>query len=163
MAYIPGIKITIINTSGTAQTFLGTLGYSAASMGLSTLMKTFATSLTGNGGYAGLGVSFISGGSTPTADDYITDGTFISGLTVNAEVQSAGNSDGHTFTARYSITNNNANAVTIDEVCLISGVPGDGRYWYVLTDRTRLDVPLTIPAGGIGQVSYTINVEFPIS
>lgn len=76
----------------------------------------------------------------------------------------------YTITGIYTITNGTSNDITIDAV----EVRNNGPYTYwssgtryntssVFTmDTTVLDSPITIPAnGGVGQVTYTLVMDYP--
>lgn len=106
------------------------------------------------------GVGFISGGTEPTEDDYKTDGTLIKGLTCTYTQSKLDDENGSSSTINYVITNNNNYAVTIDEMCWYAIVfYSSTSAYYFLADRTRLKTPLTISAGGTGNLSYTIGAQ----
>ena len=67
--------------------------------------------------------------------------------------------------AVYTITNNNAEEITIREVALhvLFYRTTSGSTNGCVIDRTVLDTPVTIPAGGVGQVEYTITFNLPTS
>jgi hypothetical protein len=107
------------------------------------------------------GIGFISGGTEPTDEDYKTDGTLISGLTFSYTRERNVDENGTSVTITYTITNGNSETVTIDEVCWYACVfylPSNAHY--TLADRTRLKNPVTIEAGGIGQIPYTVGATF---
>ena len=69
-------------------------------------------------------------------------------------------------TATYTITNNGSEAVTIAEVAIMARILTDANgsnaaATLQLWERTVLDYPVTIPAGGIGQVTYTVRMDWP--
>ena len=103
------------------------------------------------------GVVFLNGGSDPSADDYTSDGTVVTGLSVVATVTNNNGADGVGVTCVYGITNNNDFDVTIDEVCWIAlkrNTSNSQRLF--LADRTKLENPITIAAGGMGKITYTV-------
>lgn len=51
--------------------------------------------------------------------------------------------------------------VTIREIGYYACYDGNTKNSRVLLDRTLLDTPVTIPAGSIGQVVYTITFNYP--
>lgn len=107
------------------------------------------------------GVYFGTGTTAPTEDDYNLSGSAVDGLTLSAITNCSTDEDGFTSTATYTITNGNSEAVTITEIgCLICVRYASSSFAYVLADRTLLDSPVTIPAGGVGQVTYTIRQEW---
>ena len=120
-----------------------------------------------NLGNAGYHVVFGSGNNPATPNDYTMD--FITGLTATV-VKSVDNDDnGASSTAVFTITNTNSNEVTISEVGIFSSlytrltpdaVGASGSVPFLM-ERTVLDTPVTIPAGGVGQVTYTIRRNYP--
>ena len=69
---------------------------------------------------------------------------------------------GLTITALYTITNTGSSAFTIGELGLIAATYTNvSTNSKCLVERTVLDTPVTIPAGGIGQVEYTITFNYP--
>ena len=99
---------------------------------------------------SGSGVLFGTGTTPPTYTDNKLSGSPIRGLTVSAEVTKENYSN--EIVALYTITNNTGNDVTIGEVGLC--------YTWALLDRTVLENPVTIPAGSIGQITYTITFNY---
>lgn len=96
-------------------------------------------------------VVFGTGTTPPGYTDYKLSGTIISGLTVSAAVTNA--AQGTEMIAEYTITNNSGADVIVGEI-------GLKFQWYMI-DRTVLEAPLTIPAGSIGQLTYTIRMDYP--
>jgi hypothetical protein len=107
-------------------------------------------------------VVFGTGDTPPTINDYNLSGDVITTLSAICETTCSINSDAVSMSALYTLTNNGTEEVTIKEVGL-----GQGFYYSsglrnsCLVDRTVLDNPVTIPAGGIGQVKYTITFNLP--
>ena len=118
------------------------------------------TTLGSNGG-----VVFGTGNTHPTIDDTTLSGNLISGFSYSKSVTTERGADGVTFTALYTVTNNNAEAITISEVAIIANLTQQNTStdtkFKALVERTVLDTPVTIPAGGIGQVVYTITFNYP--
>ena len=114
------------------------------------------------------GVVLGDGDTPPTFEDYTLAGTLISNFVFTASINRLNiDNSGTTIKALYTITNNNSVEITIKELCLIvnatqfssgSGVYAENK---IVLDRTVLDTPVTIPAGGIGQVEYTITYSLP--
>ena len=98
-------------------------------------------------------VMFGTGITPPSYDDYRLSGTPISGLTVTASVTKE--DFGTEMTAVYTINNTSGADVTIGEIGL--------KWTLYMLDRTVLETPLTIPAGSIGQLTYTIRMNYPVS
>ena len=107
-------------------------------------------------------VIFGNGSTPPTANDYKFAGSVISNLNVLVSpLDLTAQNNVITQKRIFTITNNNANAITISEVgitCNIFQYTQDARF---IVERTVLDTPVTIPAGGIGQVEYTITCNYP--
>lgn len=140
------------------------------------LMKVFNThSLTkkstssGGDGTGYYGVCFGDGTTEPTVEDVCLSGvqhTSISKantlITFNYSTEDNGD---FVLTAVYTITNTLANDITIAEV----GLAAKGSYFYggynyhvpILVEHSLLEIPITIPAGGVGQVTYTIRMNYP--
>lgn len=115
---------------------------------------------------ADVGVSFGTGNTPTSFDDYTLSGDVVTAISFTL-VRSCGVDDnGCTLTCIYTITNTENKDVTIGEV----GIWGRYEYYYnnsnrktvyPLIERTVLESPVTIPAGGVGQVTYTIRLNYP--
>ena len=100
------------------------------------------------------GVAFGNGTSGPSVDDYTLSGSLVTAFTSSALMSKTGN----TITVTYTLTA--TEDITISEIGLFSLYYNGNRYPF-LVERTLLDEPVTIPAGGVGQVVYTINLNIP--
>ena len=110
------------------------------------------------------GVAFGTGNTPPTLDDYKFSGDLITTITGTATVNVAHDDNGLGATALYSLTNTGSSDITIGEIGLIASLESNtstGSSYKALLERTVLDTPVTIPAGGIGQVTYTIRMNYP--
>ena len=111
------------------------------------------------------GVLFGDGDTPVTVDDYNIKGNRITNLTVSSNsVVNYSDSNKATMTVNYTVTNNNATDVTIKEIAMFKMTQKSGSNntaFYLMLDRTVLDSPVTIEAGGIGQVTYTIDMNYP--
>lgn len=108
------------------------------------------------------GVILGTGDTPPTLDDYRLSGTVISTFAYNSSFTSETDGDGVTMQTVFTITNTGTEAFTIKEIGLIASTGTNASEQYkMLYDRTVLDNPVTIPAGGVGQVTYTIRMDFP--
>ena len=108
------------------------------------------------------GVILGTGTTTPTLNDYCLSGDMITTFTYSKNVTVTSDESGVTITALYTITNTGSSAFTIGEIGLIAASynkPAPG--YKCLVERTVLDTPVTIPAGGVGQVVYTITFNYP--
>lgn len=75
-------------------------------------------------------------------------------------------------TITYTLTNTGTEDFTISEIGLVGycheyfkGTSSSRYYYYhsLLFERTLLENPITIPAnGGVGQVAYTIRLDYPV-
>ena len=115
------------------------------------------TSTTSSGG-----VILGTGTTTPTLDDYCLSGDMITTFTYSKNVTVTSDESGVTITALYTITNTGSSAFTIGELGLIAATySSTSTSNKCLVERTVLDTPVTIPAGGVGQVEYTITFNLP--
>lgn len=120
-------------------------------------LQTVATS---NGG------AIIGTGTTPaTIDDYKLAGDMITTFTYSKTIKITHDDDKSTITALYTITNTGNAAFTIGEIGLIAACYSSGNTaaYRCLVERTVLDSPVTIEAGGVGQVTYTIEINMPVA
>ena len=112
-----------------------------------------------NQGYNGSkgGVVFGDGNTPATAEDYKLAGNIITGFTATANLAHSNDNGVAQIVATYTI--NASSEVTIKEIVAFAHT-GGGNSTYIV-DRTVLDTPVTIPAGGVGQVVYTITFNYP--
>ena len=104
------------------------------------------------------GVMFGTNSTPPTFEDYTINN---SGITVTGALDKTVNindNGGITAVLNCTLTNTGEAEITISEVGLKASFTNTGS---VLFDRTVLDTPVTIPAGGVGQVEYTITFNYP--
>ena len=163
--------VNCINTAGTTQSVSVSQGYQLcfgnnyyqcpsihAPRFLHTT-TTFNSSSAGNGSNnnQGAGVYFGTGAVAPSFDDYTFSGDIIHTAQATPTVNTVNLDNGKAITGVYTITNTGAEEITIREVGLVWAE----RKYRILLDRTVLDTPVTIPAGGIGQVVYTITLNLP--
>ena len=107
-------------------------------------------------------VMFGTGDTPPTINDYNLSGNIITGLVATKATTNLINSDSLSISTLYTLTNTGAEPVTIKEVGLGQSFKYHGSSENsCLIDRTVLDTPVTIPAGGVGQVEYTITFNYP--
>lgn len=116
-------------------------------------------------------VFFGTGSISPTIDDYRLSGDTVTGYTSSNYSKDEYAEDG-TFAKRtitYTITNNNTEPVTIGEIGIFicatwTTSRSSDKYIYTtypyLLERTVLESPITIPAGGVGQVTYSITENY---
>ena len=101
------------------------------------------------------GVVFGDGDTPATAEDYKLAGNIITGFVATVNLSRSINDGLAQIVATYTI--NASSEVTIKEIAAFAS-SGNGNY---IVDRTVLDTPVTIPAGGVGQVEYTITFNYP--
>ena len=119
-------------------------------------MNNVITALTGN--YSG--VVFGTGNTAPEASDYKLAGEIVSTISHGIVVNYSMDDSGFSVTATYTITNTGSETITIREVGLVAS-GGNNAASKVLVERTVLDSPVTIEPAGVGQVVYTIKMNFP--
>ena len=113
--------------------------------------------------YGGDDLAFVvlgTGNEPPALSDYKLSGDIVTGFgsTVSFSGENAGDETYSQGTAVMTITNNNETDITIGEVGIVYQT---GSSYSVLFERTVLESPITIPAGGVGQVTYTIRMNYP--
>lgn len=119
--------------------------------------------------YSDCGVAFGTGNAVPAYSDYKFSGNAIdlktAGLTVTTNVTVTRDGDSAVSTAVYTIINNGTAAVTIGEIGIAIKVAGSANTQsgsgYALIEKTALDDPVTIPAGEVGKITYTIRADIP--
>lgn len=112
------------------------------------------------------GVIFGNGDAAPKPDDYCLSGDIITNLAAICTASRICTDEKVELTALYTITNNNNMAVTLSEVGLFASIRviesnGGAAKKAHLVERTVLDNPITIEPGGVGQVTYTITMNYP--
>ena len=114
------------------------------------------------------GVVFGTGTTPPTKDDYCLSGTLLTNFSYSAGVTTTPDANGVTIKAIYTITNIGSADMTIGEIGLMGNIYSSGNTSANQSDdrkgfieRTVLDEPVTIQAGGVGTVTYTIRMNDP--
>ena len=109
------------------------------------------------------GVLFGTGDTPASLDDYKLAGDVIQNIATSISKTYSYSEAQPSLKALYTITNNNEAAITIKEVALNLqfDYSSNGSSTGCVIDRTVLDTPVTIPAGGVGQVEYTITLNLP--
>lgn len=115
-----------------------------------------------NIGYPETGVIIGSGTTPPTVNDYKLENRIVSSnISSSAVVTSWIPATGVRLVSKITIVNNGSTAVTIGEVGLCTNNGASGDAYCCLIERTVLDSPVTIPAGGVGQITYTVEMIYP--
>lgn len=112
--------------------------------------------------YSAGGVIIGDGDTAPTVNDYKLSGNLISTFTYSAAVTAEDTDDGVIITGLYTITNSGTETITIKEIGLVATPTNNsGLRYRLLIERTVLETPITIEPGGVGQVTYTIRMNYP--
>lgn len=109
------------------------------------------------------GVVLGTGTVAPTLDDYKLSGDLITTVTASCSFTMTPDENGITFKSLFTITNTGDSDITIGEIGLICNPynSSSAEVYKALLERTVLDSPVAIEAGGVGQVTYTIRMDFP--
>lgn len=117
-----------------------------------------------NSASAVTGVIFGNGNAPATPNDYKMAGDLMSNGSVSV-AQSENRADDGSYVELvniYTVTNAMNEDFTIAEVGVVGGFGNNSQnYFTCLLDRTVLETPITIPAGGVGVVTYTIRMNYP--
>ena len=151
---ISGAQRTISTSYTQYMTVLGgTNSTSGSSTDFNRLVKP-------NGTYGGV---FIGTGNTPpTYEDYAPSGDFITTFEYTCVLTKTNTDKGIQLSSKFTITNTGTEAFTIGEVGLITSSGNSANQsTKIMLERTVLDTPITIEAGGVGQLTYTININMP--
>ena len=112
------------------------------------------------------GVIFGTGTTEPTLDDYQMSGEHFVDYTVSYSLTEDSDDLGITYTRVYTLTSTASEDVTIAEIGLSSSASHhSGSYYYMtgfLVERTLLETPITISPGGVGQITYTLRINYPL-
>ena len=136
---------------------------------------TYMTPTIGTGGYYAslsrmsksigdtyLGIIIGTGDTPVTPDDHKLSGSMITAYAGSVASTCSADENGTTLTALCTITNSGSSAFTIREVGLLGKDKNtSSTSSTILVERTVLDVPLTIEPGSVGQLTYTIKLNYP--
>lgn len=113
--------------------------------------------------YKYTGVYLGTGSKAPSIDDYCLAGDLITTYNYSYEISTSYEDGVATISVVYAITNTGSSDFTIAEVGMFAGpMSGATTAQFALVERTVLDAPLTIVAGGVGYLTYTIEINMPI-
>lgn len=106
------------------------------------------------------GIVFANGNAAESPDDYQMSGEHFT--TYNATYERVINfeNESATLSITFTITNTGDESFTIKEVGMFT-IMGSSQPHVALLERTVLDNPVTIAAGGVGQVTYNIKLNYP--
>lgn len=135
---------------------VGNSGYGTSPQSDTLLFRTGSVQIGGSSN----GIVLGSGMTPATLDDYCLESRITSGLSGSVSLTSDPNND---LLYTLVLTSTSTDDITIGEIGIMSyAYTGqNGGNALVLIERTVLDTPVTIPAGGIGQVTYTIRMNYP--
>ena len=126
------------------------------------LSPTDGLKLGSTGGGGTYSYIVLGSGTTPaTVDDYKLENQITSGLTGTTAITVDEDND-----AIYvlTLTNTSSEDITIGEVGIFASCftkNSSSSTALFLLERTVLDAPITIPAGGIGTIDYSIKLPIP--
>lgn len=107
------------------------------------------------------GVVFGNGNTQPTESDYRLSGTLHNNISASSNVVYKTEGNKLSMEGVFTITNNGTEDMIVSECGYVGSVKQSSSLGdYMLLDRTLLEEPITIPAGGVGQVTYTITFNF---
>lgn len=154
-----------IDMGGAAQKITANLGGDMLMIGLdpsSSGNTTPSIGVLNTKNSSGGGVILGTGDTSPTYADYKLSGNIISTFSYMQNTKKSVTDKGIQLSATYTITNTGTEAFTIREVGLIAAASNSSSASYkLLLERTVLDSPVTIEPNGVGQVTYTININMP--
>ena len=153
---------TFINVNNDTKNMINGLSIGIGSTGSGGIyipyMKHLNPSITSCGTHIGTGTT------PPTINDYCFSGDLITDFTYSCSLTKNSDENGSSITALYTITNTGDTAFTIGEIGLTASL-GNNNYsdiqYIGLLERTVLETPVTIEPGGVGQVTYTIRMNYP--
>lgn len=108
----------------------------------------------------GEGVVLGTGDDEMSMDDYQLSGSVITGLQATTTISTAFDDNAASRMVEFTLSNNTSIDKTIKEVAYI-GQPYIRGTRHVMLDRTVLEEPLTIPAGGVGKLRYMVEIKMP--
>jgi hypothetical protein len=105
----------------------------------------------------------IGSGTTPaTINDYKLESQITSNISVSVVKNS---DDNYNRSLTLTVSNLNNSPLTIGEIGTVCNayIGAESGSCACLMDRTVLDEPITIPANGVGKVTYTTGFEIPVA
>lgn len=113
------------------------------------------------------GVVFGNGTAPESIEDYTMSGELFTTYTHNLTENMVFDDNGAERVVVYTLTNTGSEPFTISEIGMIgygylSNQSNRAYESNFLWERTLLEVPITIAPGGIGQIAYTIRINYPV-
>lgn len=115
------------------------------------------------------GIVFGNGQDAESIDSYTMSGDLFTDYTVSSVQSFEIDDNGMVRVVMFTLTNTGSEDFTISELGLVTYayITNTNGYCYennFLLERTVLENPITIPAnGGVGQVTYTIRMDYPVA
>lgn len=106
-------------------------------------------------------IAFGNGDAAPTLDDHQLSGEHFTTYNVTMKYDYSAASDEAISSVTYTFTNTGDSAFTIREAGVFINVGTKAQSHRCLVWREVLDSPVTIEAGGVGQVTLTFKVNIP--
>ena len=112
------------------------------------------------------GFAFGDGTGVPSFNDYTLFGNCVAGYSFSKTTEYKYDGASSSIEVVFTITNNNSEAITISEIGLFdfeqhkNGTSGWKSVLYMI-EHTVLDSPITIEPGSVGQVTYTLRLNYP--
>ena len=109
------------------------------------------------------GVIFGTGNTPAQITDVALSGELVTTFASSYSIATRVDNDEIVLEALYTLTNTGSNPITIGEIGMIANLnnASASALYKALLERTALESPITIPAGGVGQVIYTIRMNYP--
>ena len=111
------------------------------------------------------GVIFGTGNTPAQITDVALSGELVTTFTSSYSIATRVDNDEIVLEALYTLTNTGSDPITIGEVGMIANLTSSSTsaQYKALLERTALESPITIPVGGVGQVIYTIRMNYPMA
>lgn len=142
--------------------------YAPCALRVMTTLLTVHSNSSAPNSSTGSGIVFGNGTKEVSFDDYALSGDIFTTFTETSAYTISHDVDGLTVTTTATLTNTGTSDFTVSEVGLYgwhtaytNQTTTSNSVCRFMVERTLLDTPVTIPAGGIGQVTYTIRMNYP--
>ena len=116
------------------------------------------------------GIWLGTGTTTPTEDDYNMQNQITSGISCSTSKSNGVDANNNAFSKFIiTVTNTSGSSITISEAAYVQGIPaastpsGSVSWEAIMLDHTLLDSPVTIAAGDVAVIEYTLKCALPTS
>lgn len=147
-------NFTVKNFKGADQ-LISTIDVHTSASSIRAALKTFNTAQKGSSLSDEHCVAFGDGSTPVSADDFQLSGNNFT--TYSGAYACVANADCTEATWTYTLTNTGSSEFTVREIGLYTSSSTSVLYSCLIM-REVLDSPVTIPAGGVGQVTLTIKL-----